>query len=88
MKFKCDCEWTEQANQIPGGAKGYTLVTECNPCRVRREQQNADQAVADAAAKEEQDKDVLIQGKTRELAIVELKKEGKLDESGNIKKEK
>jgi len=43
----CDCEWQEQPNQIPGGAKGYTLVTECEPCRIKREENNAAQAEAE-----------------------------------------
>ena len=45
MKFNCNCEWQAQPN--PGQVKGYTLVTECEPCKIRREEQAAAQAEAE-----------------------------------------
>ena len=82
----CDCLWSEQPNQ--GQVKGYTLVTECEVCRVKREQANADREAADLKAKEAKEVEDLIEAKKREIAVRELKTEGKLDQAGKIVKEK
>lgn len=36
----CDCVWQELPNQ-EGPVKGSVLVTECDPCRIKREEQAA-----------------------------------------------
>jgi len=79
----CECVWQELPNQT-GTVKGSVLVTECEECRARREQQNADKAIADAEALKVKEVEDLIEAKKREIAIDALKTEGKLDASGVI----
>ena len=81
----CDCLWQELPNQR-GTVKGAVLAVECEPCKAKRDQANADREIADLKAKEEKETEDLIQAKIRELAVSELKKEGKLDNAGKIVK--
>ena len=82
----CECVWQELPNQT-GTVKGSVLVTECEECRAKREKQNADRQAADAEAKEKQEVETLIENKKREIAVRELKTEGKLDQAGKMVKE-
>lgn len=45
----CDCIWQELPNQT-GEVRGSVLVTECEPCKVRREEQAAAEAEKQAEA--------------------------------------
>ena len=79
--YGCGCNWEEIGNQVQGSpVKGYSLKSECASCAAKR--------VANAVVMEQQkliqEANALIAEKQREMAIEELKKEGKLDSDGKI----
>ena len=47
-----DCEWEELPNQTGNKAKGWRLVVECEPHRILREQNAADNAAKKEAEKQ------------------------------------
>lgn len=79
---ECLCDWQEQPST--GTVKGYTLVTECEPCKARREQANADKAAADAEALKVKEVEDMIEAKKREIAVAALQDDGHLDHDCKI----
>lgn len=49
--YDCDCEFSELTNEASTAVKGYTLTSECDVCKAKREAQA--QAKADADTQEE-----------------------------------
>ena len=73
------CECTKQeVGKGSGSVKGFVTVVECKECKDRREADAIVSAANRAEQKVAQDKEALIQAKSRELAETALKAEGKL----------
>ena len=80
-----DCVWVELPNKVKNSSvKSWSLKTECEACRIKREAQNVVMAEQQAIEDYEQCKADLIRDKANKIAIEELKKEGKLDDDGEI----
>jgi hypothetical protein len=75
--------WQELPNQT-GTVKGSVLVTECEECKTKREQANADRAAKEAKALALKEVEDLIEAKKRDLAVEALKVDGILDSDAKI----
>lgn len=82
----CQCI-KQQVGQGNGGVKGFITTQECEECRSAREQANI---IAKVRSEEQAilaEKEALISAKVRELAVSELKVEGKLSEAEEVVKQ-
>jgi len=70
----CTCIKTE-VGQGFGGVKGHIVTSECEECRVKREESNVIAEAQRAEQKVAQEKETQLQAKIRELGEEALKKD-------------
>ena len=75
-----NCGWTKLENKARGKAVAYARITLCPECKEKRKKM----AEATKARMKEEKKSVIIAEKMRTMAIDELKKDGVLDNDGNL----
>jgi hypothetical protein len=83
--FDCDCDYVESGKGV-GSVKGYVLVTECAVCAAKRVNDAEIEAGKKLIRDEINAKNALIKKHLDEMAIEELKIDGKLTSEGLVVK--
>jgi len=80
-----DCVWVEMENKAKHSTvKAYSLKTECSACKTKRSALASAMETQRVEEEYQARKAKLIKDRADELAIIELKKDGVLDEDGEI----